>query len=1420
MKEDLPNDQDVKESKTDKELFTGNAELESDFEKRRDKYIKGDPTDTNFFSLLFYVPGFNIIRYIREGLPIPHDLGDLIEQNRIKHYSKRLLNQWNHSKGKKLIKIILEANRWPLIFILIGGLIQAGLTIGSVLISKKLIKEFKADGIVDEYEGIGFLVINFFYIFFVRKLNDYQIRRAYKMGYQLECLIYYKILYSKSLKQFVTRKKNRITSADIINYIEIDCYKLSHSILTVPSLVILPFQLVAYFYMIFDSFKVSFIYGVIIFVIFFFVNFYFMARFRHHQSQEQIGKDATMKITIKTLRDIENIKLNAEEVDYVKKIYEKKNKEMGSFSEKRLANNINSAIQWFVPNAMTVMTMFMYLYTNDNARLNSADIFTYFNIMVQINSPIRDIPATLKIGYETWVSIKRIDNFLRSSDRDEGDTYYEKNNPELIKRKIMVKIEDGFFTRGETKKGVKEDKNEDNKEKEENIIETKSINKKTEDKKKHNAEIEDPLINDTDDENSINQVDMNMSELNEGPSSKGNLEKTQVYDFLETEHAFEDPETTTTEVNLKNINLTVRKGELVLIYGKSGSGKSSLLDAILNEIQVFFTRENRYKVITSVNGTTSFSSQDPFIYDSTIRQNITLDFTENNKVNFPRYLKVVDICSLKDDIIELNKGDLTEIGENGIHVSSGQRRRIGVARCLYAKRDIYLLDLPTYNLDNITSNKIFLEGIIHFLKHKTRIVTTNKEEFARYANKIIVLKEGKIIFNGNYYDLTHNENLKKEGFDFTYKKELSVDSNTISTSTLNPEDLNPTSRVSTLLNTDGSSVGEDTYSNSVMDNEASKKKFSELVRSKTMVEKMHKYRYQKSFFLAAYPFLERKKLLVMVFLMILEWQLTNNCSYLWIVFWTLNQVQDKDQNGRYVLTYASFNLLGAFCVYFRNRFTTKSTNNFIKNLNMHMTYHLVKAPINGFYGETPSNRIINRFVYDLNNLEDNYFQCWQSIISIGVSLIIRMIFYLYFLWLSSFVIVPIAILLILLSFFYFKSARQLNRIECTLRTALLQFLGESIYGKDTIKSFDVVGDFMDEFYKHLDHLLKCRLWINLTYQWFGLILGLLSFGLDCFLIIESFSGNIGKKYGVETGAYGLLINGLFVFRDELKNFQSSLSMVQEVSVAFERSNEYNQIVPENYGGTKEDINLDDDEQLFKHGKIRFENYSFKYKPDEKNILNNINLTINGGDKIAVIGKTGGGKSTLIYALTRIIEAHSGHIYIDDIDIETLPLQILRKNIKVLSAHQGIFEGTLLSNLDPLGKYSDEEIKSVLKSLKYYFNPDENQNYGLDDHIEEGGDNLTLAEKNLMSIAKLLLCKNCSIVILDDFSSCLDEDMQKAVFEALYSTFPTSTFLIISNEIKDFMNINKVMRVKGGDINIFDNIDELLKDKNAFDDLLK
>ena len=96
---------------------------------------------------------------------------------------------------------------------------------------------------------------------------------------------------------------------------------------------------------------------------------------------------------------------------------------------------------------------------------------------------------------------------------------------------------------------------------------------------------------------------------------------------------------------------------------------------------------------------------------------------------------------------------------------------------------------------------------------------------------------------------------------------------------------------------------------------------------------------------------------------ILEWQLTINCNDLWMVFWNSRQEGCLLKNWRYLVVYASFGLLGAFCVYFRNRLTTKSTNNFVKNLNFHMAYHLVKAPMNIFYNKTPTSLFVRMFIY-------------------------------------------------------------------------------------------------------------------------------------------------------------------------------------------------------------------------------------------------------------------------------------------------------------------------------------------------------------------------------------------------------------------------------------------------------------------------
>ena len=861
-------------------------------------------------------------------------------------------------------------------------------------------------------------------------------------------------------------------------------------------------------------------------------------------------------------------------------------------------------------------------------------------------------------------------------------------------------------------------------------------------------------------------------------------------------------------------------------------------------MDVFITKENRYKIITSINGTISYSSQIPFIYNSTIRQNITFDLSDKNRINYNRYFKIIDICSLREDISELNGGDLTELGENGINLSSGQKIRIGIARCLYAKKDIYLLDQPTYNLDKNVGMKILIDGVHGFLKNKTRIVVTNKEEFAQYANKIIVLKKGEIIFNGNYYDLTHNEKLKNEGFNFTYKGNGNIEdiNNYINNSKIqinldlsnsNQNISHSATNISTFNDEEKSNLNSNLISsnNALICPELKRQntmyKIKELTYKTTIDEKGSKYRYRKFIFKAPIPFLEGYKLIIMTCFLILEWQLTINGSDLWMVFWNRKQSEGLIKNWRYLVVYASFGLLGAFCVYFRNRFTTKSTNIFVKNLNFHMAYNLVKAPINTFYNQTPTSQIINRLSYDLNNVEDNFFKCWVNILSIGVSLVIRMGIYIYFFWGSIFVFVSLSILFLLLSYFYFKSARELSRIECSIRTPLINFLGETTLGKSTIKAFDVVGDFLDEFYMLLDKLYKCRLWINLSYQWFGLILGLFSFTLDLIFILESIYGDLEEHYGVRPEIYGLLLNYLFTFRVEVSDFQNSFSEIQGVSVSFERANEYNNIFSENYLGNiyeeiknnDENINIDND-QVFKKGKITFENYSFKYRLNEKLILNSINFTINSGEKIGVLSRTGGGKSSFIYAITRMVEPLTGIIYIDDIDISTLPLQILRKNICVLCQNNAISEGTLLSNLDPLNKHTKEEIIKALEKLDFWFNKNENQNYGLNDHIEESGSNLTLAEKSLIAVTKLLLKRYSRIIILEDLSSCLDTKTQKIVYEAIYNTFPQSTVIILTHEIKDFMKIDKVMSIQNGEIAKFGKLEELESDKNSFYNLFQ
>ncbi|KAK6033737.1 ABC transporter, ATP-binding protein [Ostertagia ostertagi] len=235
----------------------------------------------------------------------------------------------------------------------------------------------------------------------------------------------------------------------------------------------------------------------------------------------------------------------------------------------------------------------------------------------------------------------------------------------------------------------------------------------------------------------------------------------QVAKISEGTFAWDQCEPTAT---LENINFSARKGQLIAVVGRVGHGKSSLLQALLGEM-------DKLRGYVGVSGRVAYVPQQPWMQNQTIRQNIifgkrqisdefgksianpfkSLDFSYDEYF----YNRVLDACALYPDLQMLPHGDMTEIGEKGINLSGGQKARISLARAVYQNYDVYLLDDPMSAVDSHVGAQIFSSviGPEGMLRNKTRILVTNELAVLNHSDVIFVMKDGKIEHEGSYKDL-------------------------------------------------------------------------------------------------------------------------------------------------------------------------------------------------------------------------------------------------------------------------------------------------------------------------------------------------------------------------------------------------------------------------------------------------------------------------------------------------------------------------------------------------------------------------------------------------------------------------------------------------------------------------------------------
>ncbi|KAK9461507.1 P-loop containing nucleoside triphosphate hydrolase protein [Lipomyces oligophaga] len=857
---------------------------------------------------------------------------------------------------------------------------------------------------------------------------------------------------------------------------------------------------------------------------------------------------------------------------------------------------------------------------------------------------------------------------------------------------------------------------------------------------------------------------------------------------------------------VKNATFVAKKGELACIVGRVGSGKSGFLQAILGDLY-------KEKGSVVVHGRVAYAAQAPWIMNATVKDNIIF----GSKFQADFYEKTIKACALVEDFLALPDGDETIVGEKGISLSGGQKARLSLARAVYARADVYVLDDPLSAVDQHVGRHLIdhVLGPDGLLATKTRILATNAIPVLSQASNITMIRNGEIIEQGAFADVMAAQSeiyklIKEFGKKAATPEEEGSDSNTGSETAV--EDSSSSvdeelaakkgngerrSSTSTLRRASTASIRRPR----VIDEEANK-------RSRQTKEHLEQGSVKSSVYK---EYAKAANMWGVVFFMVLlvAAQGSSVLGNVWLEHWAEvnTEAGDNPRVAMYLGVYLFFGVLfAALTVCYTLVLFILCTIRAARILHNRMAESVIRSPMS-FFDTTPIGRIINRFTTDVYRIDE----VLTRVFSMFFNNTIRVAFTLIVISSTTpafiILILPLTLLYLYYQRFYLYTSRELKRLDSVSRSPIYAHFQESLSGLSTIRAFRQIGRFTNVNETHCDYNLRAYFpsisanrWLSVRLEFIGSVIIFASAGLS---ILSVSSGR------VRAGLVGLAMSYALQITQSLSWIVRMTVEVEVNTVSVERALEYSRLPSEAAMIVKDHR---PPKAWPSHGEVVFDHYSTRYREGLDLVLKDINLSIKPREKVGIVGRTGAGKSSLTLSLFRLIEPVEGHIDIDAVDTSLIGLSDLRHRLAIIPQDSQAFEGTIRDNLDPSLESTDAQLWEVLE-LSHLKEHVSRMPGGLDARVAEAGSNLSVGQRQLMSLARALLTPS-KILVLDEATAAVDVETDKLLQETIRKEFKDRTILTIAHRLNTIIDSDKIIVLSAGKVAEFDSPHKLLEDKNS------